>query len=71
MLGVGTAIFGVFFFVTLFVQDVWGYSVTGYRADSGDAGDGFAGRAAIRNNVPIGRDAFPSAQLIKVELGRR
>jgi len=26
MLGVGTAIFGVFFFVTLFVQDVWGYS---------------------------------------------
>jgi EmrB/QacA subfamily drug resistance transporter len=26
MLGVGTAIFGVFFFVTLFVQNVWGYS---------------------------------------------
>jgi EmrB/QacA subfamily drug resistance transporter len=26
MLGVGTAVFGVFFFVTLFVQDVWGYS---------------------------------------------
>jgi EmrB/QacA subfamily drug resistance transporter len=26
MLGVGTAFFGVFFFVTLFVQDVWGYS---------------------------------------------
>jgi EmrB/QacA subfamily drug resistance transporter len=26
MLGVGTAIFGVFFFVTLFVQDIWGYS---------------------------------------------
>ncbi len=26
MLGAGTAIFGVFFFVTLFVQDVWGYS---------------------------------------------
>ena len=26
MLGVGTAIFGVFFFITLFVQDVWGYS---------------------------------------------
>jgi EmrB/QacA subfamily drug resistance transporter len=26
MLGVGTAIFGVFFFVTLFIQDVWGYS---------------------------------------------
>jgi MFS family permease len=26
MLGVGTAIFGVFFFVNLFVQDVWGYS---------------------------------------------
>jgi EmrB/QacA subfamily drug resistance transporter len=26
LLGVGTAIFGVFFFVTLFVQDVWGYS---------------------------------------------
>jgi EmrB/QacA subfamily drug resistance transporter len=26
MLAVGTAIFGVFFFVTLFVQDVWGYS---------------------------------------------
>jgi hypothetical protein len=26
MLGVGTAIFGVFFFVTLFVQEVWGYS---------------------------------------------
>jgi len=26
MLGVGTAIFGVFFFLTLFVQDVWGYS---------------------------------------------
>ena len=24
MLGVGTAIFGVFFFVNLFVQDVWG-----------------------------------------------
>jgi EmrB/QacA subfamily drug resistance transporter len=26
MLGVGTSIFGVFFFLTLFVQDVWGYS---------------------------------------------
>jgi EmrB/QacA subfamily drug resistance transporter len=26
MLGVGTAMFGVFFFVNLFVQDVWGYS---------------------------------------------
>jgi EmrB/QacA subfamily drug resistance transporter len=26
MLGVGTAVFGVFFFVTMFVQDVWGYS---------------------------------------------
>ena len=26
MLGVGTAIFGVFFFVNLFVQDIWGYS---------------------------------------------
>ena len=26
MLGVGTAISGVFFFLTLFVQDVWGYS---------------------------------------------
>jgi MFS family permease len=29
MLGVGTAIFGVFFFITLFVQDVWGYSALG------------------------------------------
>jgi predicted MFS family arabinose efflux permease len=26
MLGVGTAMFGVFFFLALFVQDVWGYS---------------------------------------------
>jgi EmrB/QacA subfamily drug resistance transporter len=26
MLGVGTAIFGVFFFVNYFVQDIWGYS---------------------------------------------
>jgi EmrB/QacA subfamily drug resistance transporter len=26
MLGAGTAVFGVFFFVTLFVQDIWGYS---------------------------------------------
>jgi EmrB/QacA subfamily drug resistance transporter len=26
MLAVGTAVFGVFFFVTLFVQQVWGYS---------------------------------------------
>ena len=26
MLAIGTAIFGVFFFITLFVQDVWGYS---------------------------------------------
>jgi EmrB/QacA subfamily drug resistance transporter len=26
MLGVGTAIFGVFFFLTVFVQEVWGYS---------------------------------------------
>ena len=26
MLGVGTAVFGVFFFITLFVQDVWHYS---------------------------------------------
>ncbi len=26
MLGVGTALFGVFFFVNLFAQDVWGYS---------------------------------------------
>ena len=26
MLGAGTAMFGVFFFLTLFVQDVWGYS---------------------------------------------
>jgi len=26
MLGVGTAVFGVFFFINLFVQDVWGYS---------------------------------------------
>jgi len=26
MLGAGTAVFGVFFFVTLFAQDVWGYS---------------------------------------------
>jgi EmrB/QacA subfamily drug resistance transporter len=26
MLAVGTAIFGMFFFLTLFVQDVWGYS---------------------------------------------
>ena len=26
MLGVGTALFGVFFFLTLFVQDVWHYS---------------------------------------------
>jgi EmrB/QacA subfamily drug resistance transporter len=26
MLGLGTALFGVFFFLTLFVQDVWGYS---------------------------------------------
>jgi EmrB/QacA subfamily drug resistance transporter len=26
ILGVGTAMFGVFFFLTLFVQDVWGYS---------------------------------------------
>jgi EmrB/QacA subfamily drug resistance transporter len=26
MLGVGTALFGVFFFLTLFVQNVWGYS---------------------------------------------
>jgi EmrB/QacA subfamily drug resistance transporter len=26
MLGVGTAVFGVFFFLSLFVQDVWGYS---------------------------------------------
>jgi EmrB/QacA subfamily drug resistance transporter len=26
MLGAGTAIFGVFYFVNLFVQDVWGYS---------------------------------------------
>jgi EmrB/QacA subfamily drug resistance transporter len=29
MLGAGTAVFGVFFFVTLFVQDVWGYSALG------------------------------------------
>jgi EmrB/QacA subfamily drug resistance transporter len=26
MLGLGTAIFGMFFFLTLFVQEVWGYS---------------------------------------------
>jgi EmrB/QacA subfamily drug resistance transporter len=26
MLGIGTAMFGVFFFVALFAQDVWGYS---------------------------------------------
>jgi EmrB/QacA subfamily drug resistance transporter len=26
MLGVGTAVFGVFFFVSLFAQEVWGYS---------------------------------------------
>jgi EmrB/QacA subfamily drug resistance transporter len=26
MLGVGTAVFGVFFFLTLFAQEVWGYS---------------------------------------------
>src|SRR5262245_24921350 len=26
MFGVGTTLFGVFFFLTLFVQDVWGYS---------------------------------------------
>jgi EmrB/QacA subfamily drug resistance transporter len=26
MLGVGTAMFGVFFFINLFVQEVWGYS---------------------------------------------
>ena len=26
MLGVGTTLFGVFFFLTLFVQEVWGYS---------------------------------------------
>jgi len=26
MLGVGATLFGVFFFLTLFVQDVWGYS---------------------------------------------
>jgi EmrB/QacA subfamily drug resistance transporter len=26
MLGVGTAIFGVFFFLNLFVQEIWGYS---------------------------------------------
>jgi hypothetical protein len=26
MLGAGTAVFGVFFFVTLFVQNIWGYS---------------------------------------------
>jgi EmrB/QacA subfamily drug resistance transporter len=26
MLGAGTAIFGVFFFITLFAQEVWGYS---------------------------------------------
>jgi len=26
MLAVGTAVFGVFFFITLFVQDIWGYS---------------------------------------------
>src|SRR5215469_15355018 len=26
MLGVGTALFGVFFFVNLFAQDIWGYS---------------------------------------------
>jgi EmrB/QacA subfamily drug resistance transporter len=26
MLGVGTAVFGVFFFLSLFVQEVWGYS---------------------------------------------
>jgi predicted MFS family arabinose efflux permease len=26
VLGVGTVLFGVFFFATLFVQDVWGYS---------------------------------------------
>ncbi|HEV8219789.1 MAG TPA: MFS transporter [Streptosporangiaceae bacterium] len=26
MLGAGTGVFGVFFFVTLFAQDVWGYS---------------------------------------------
>jgi EmrB/QacA subfamily drug resistance transporter len=26
MLGTGTSLFGVFFFVTLFAQDVWGYS---------------------------------------------
>ena len=34
MLGVGTAIAGVFFFLTLFVQDVWGYSAlrTGSRS---------------------------------------
>jgi EmrB/QacA subfamily drug resistance transporter len=29
MLGVGTAISGVFFFLTLFVQDLWGYSPLG------------------------------------------
>ena len=26
MLGAGTSLFGVFFFITLFAQDVWGYS---------------------------------------------
>ena len=29
MLGVGTAIFGVFFFINYFVQNVWGYSALG------------------------------------------
>ena len=29
MLAVGTTLFGVFFFLTLFVQDVWGYSRSG------------------------------------------
>ena len=26
MLGLGTALFGMFFFLNLFVQDMWGYS---------------------------------------------
>ena len=48
MLGVGTAIFGVFFFLTLFVQDVWGYSAlrTGRRVPAADRGD--AGRPRSR-----------------------
>ena len=60
MLCVGTALFGMFFFLTLFVQSVWGYSALRHRHRL--PADDRHGHGGVRDRVAAGQpDRRPAA----------